>query len=711
MKKQLCPRPDDRGAAMLTVVIAMLFIVVLAVTLLSTSYMGYSVALSHKHDKSTFYSAETEMDLLRAGIHNSVSSAISTAYTDTLKGPDQTQAAFTANFLAALKEDTAAFLSYDSARDTYTYDPSKMTAYLTGQNTANNIPGSVTVSSVKADGTAGNCQVVYTADESLVLKGIRVTYIENGYASSITSDIVIRFPSYNGTAALPYNISSYAIVADTALNCSTDNTTITGSVYAGAVNCGSGKLTFTDGSLFSRGDVTLSGNGSLAFEGSAEGAEFWAENLINNSNSTGDNKGLTIGTNSKRNNVTFVKNDLILGAANASAKIYGSYIGFGGKNAANQNTAERKNNSSSILINGRNAKLDLEDLSRLQLAGVAYIHEDESNAEPIPMGQSIAVKSDQLAYLVPATCLGSDYPTNPYIHATDSTPTLKVSTNVPLWPNSSDAELKKKTLSSYLGALKNGTNYQHGKIVVRHQVVGGANEGLTADCVFIVFTDQASANHYFRDYFNSDQSTAKQYFNNYFAYYKLTDSSNVQTAGNAYTGSYTNITPPDTTPTVPPDDKISLKTYASVAALNASSLYTAYANNSPYDRFLKDPAKIDGKDMVFKRNGKIVAVLSNAGLDSADYPSTAEDPILLISTSSITVSAGNPLYGVAVTKTLTLNANVTYGALNYAGLSSAKTDDGRLLSDYLSIGSVDSASTQDSWNIDQLVTYQNWKKS
>ena len=77
--------------------------------------------------------------------------------------------------------------------------------------------------------------------------------------------------------------------------------------------------------------------------------------------------------------------------------------------------------SSAILVNGTDTEIYLNELKNLTLAGNSYISltkakdgitgEDgvsNTGVQDVMMGQSIAVKSDQLAYLVPAQCSGVD---------------------------------------------------------------------------------------------------------------------------------------------------------------------------------------------------------------------------------------------------------------------------------------------------------------
>lgn len=71
--------------------------------------------------------------------------------------------------------------------------------------------------------------------------------------------------------------------------------------------------------------------------------------------------------------------------------------------------------SSAIIINGREASLDMSNIRELMLAGTAYINTQAivnssgvgTENSNVPMGESISVKGDQIAYLVPPECIGT----------------------------------------------------------------------------------------------------------------------------------------------------------------------------------------------------------------------------------------------------------------------------------------------------------------
>lgn len=67
---------DDRGSAIVVVIIAMALIGILASAILWSSYMNYMIKLADIRNKNSFYSAETVMEQIMAGMQHEASAAI-----------------------------------------------------------------------------------------------------------------------------------------------------------------------------------------------------------------------------------------------------------------------------------------------------------------------------------------------------------------------------------------------------------------------------------------------------------------------------------------------------------------------------------------------------------------------------------------------------------------------------------------------------------
>ena len=706
MKKGRNIKPDNRGAAMITVVIAILFIAALGVALLSVSYLGYAVTLSQKTGKDNFYDAEQALDDIRAGVHDDASDALANAYTETLKNHASRlksdpaydpQKTFSDSFVAELKKMP---LMQKNGTDTYSAKalysmitpPANCTVTVlgySGGDSENDQPGFVSVQTGKDEKGADICT-------ALTLKDVAVK-CENAknYEMTVTSDITIKVPDFNVAASVPHSLKEFSVVANTKLDKNAGGSSvIAGNVYAGAVNIGNGgnQLTFINGDLLTRGDITVSDSAKFFFCSTGESElatrELWTRNIkLDGSSSAFKTCG----------GKTYVANDLSVTGAGCTVTLAGEYTGFGGDTAGTANA--NKDNSSSILIGGKGTTLQIDSLSRLTLAGVSFIDvTGQQNNAAIPMGQSIAVKSDQLAYLAPAGCLGSGYPTNPYAYAGDTAPALTVYMDTPLWPNTKMTNAKgealnTKTIVDYLGnpIAKGSVSFEKGEVSVRYSQSHIAY-------VFLGFENQSAANAYFRDYCAANPENISQYFRYYLSGdLKLGDK--VVSAGNTYSFNGT------------------LKQNDASAAVSAKGPADLYKDKSvsPYSSFVKnEPAIKDTYQL--KSGGNVVAIVTNA-----DYTCDSQSPAnlqLIVSTGDVTINKN--FSGVVIAKgTVTVNGSIgtkegetwVPPSTDWQTLLNATTGDGKKLSDFLGNGSASSGSGTNKWDIGDLVVYGNWRKS
>ena len=122
---------------MLTVVIAIMFIVLLGTALLTASYLGFAVTMTERSGQRNFYDASTAMDDIRAYVHTQSSDALARAYTDTLKNYStnkktagyDAQADFSQKFVAELESNTSGFIT-KAANNTYQANLSALQAQL-----------------------------------------------------------------------------------------------------------------------------------------------------------------------------------------------------------------------------------------------------------------------------------------------------------------------------------------------------------------------------------------------------------------------------------------------------------------------------------------------------------------------------------------------------------------------------------------------------
>ena len=415
MRKRL----NDKGSALVTVIVACAVIGLLAVVSLWASLINYQMKITDTKVKSNFYSAETVLDQICVGLQSNVSDAYNKAYTTTMQkysalSEDERNNMFireyVENICLALKSTTVGDRNYNMSLlksyvdsnllDTTTYPYVEIT--------------SLTASEDSDDG------LMSTYDSGVVLKGIKVVFVDaEGFSSVIETDISLNIPEMKFVTAedMP-DTFSYSMIANSGIELkgSGSNVNVNGSVYAGspyAVSVSNPevmsfnlkdigiKLTLADSKyLIAEGTINISD--SSVFSVAADN-QLWTDNIQ-----------VGGGTDVHLRGSSYVSDDLTLGGN--SPKVYlgeggtGRYVGYG-------NNTNRAADSSAIIINGKNSTLDMSGLDDLFVAGYSFIqtssiandravsYEDNND---VRMGESISLKGNQIGYLIPGECIGVD---------------------------------------------------------------------------------------------------------------------------------------------------------------------------------------------------------------------------------------------------------------------------------------------------------------
>ena len=683
---------DQRGSAMLTVIIAMLFIIILGTSLLFAAYSGYMVKITQRADTKNFYTASAALDDIRDGLQQKVGDAVKAAYTDTLAAkPDvgtedyqtyNAQTVFQKKFyeqVKSIKTDGSNELIAQENKS-YQYHPNALISFITDKtstytlNDGKNTPGTAELS---ADG------------KSFTLKDVRVKCVNaKNYESTVSADITIKLPEFTVGSRASAAIGTTVIVASKGLNKTTGASAVSdGDVYVGGNNASSDiavsnsgtTLDFSGCTVTCTGDVKVNAGGTLNFTpGTNANSPLWARNITLSGKESKANLGGRIS----------VKNDLTLGGSLDSVKLSGSYYGFGSGSTADD--------SSAIVVNGKTCSMDLSDLSTLSIAGVSFINATKAanpNTSTSPdttaslrTGQSVATKPDQLAYLVPVSCL-SGCTTNPVVLKNSTTSlTVTLKTTEVLWTTGTGD----KTLKSY-----GITDASQLKIVYPQDT------GLAF--VFMSFQDQASANAYYADYYkygSFNGVSAPDYLKQYLTL--KGSATTYATAGSAYAGSTVSLVPAS-------------------AAISAGSEWTAIVNTDYFAEYV-DRAKLSqltqNKEYRFTSGDSIAVVTNNADITANGtevtggpyvFDSKTEDYSkihLIVASGDVTINA--PFTGTIICDgTVTIGANVT-AALN-VDLADAKNG-ATPLTDYVRAFTASRQASSDAWALNNLVVYENWKK-
>ena len=114
---------DDRGSAIVIVIIAMAMIGILATTLLWMAYMNYMIKIADVRNKNSFYSAEEVVEQIMAGLQHTSADAVGVAYRDVMANweslgtQDNRYSAFAAAYmdtvLESLQDDSLGRDYYD----------------------------------------------------------------------------------------------------------------------------------------------------------------------------------------------------------------------------------------------------------------------------------------------------------------------------------------------------------------------------------------------------------------------------------------------------------------------------------------------------------------------------------------------------------------------------------------------------------------------
>ena len=426
---------DNRGSSIIIVIIAMAMIGILATTLLWMSYMNYMIKISDMRNKESFYSAEEVVEQIMAGLQNTSSTAVSTAYKEVMANWDglgSEENRFST--FATVYLDTVVEQLKDPSRGTDYYDRDKLKEYVdadifNGASATTGVDNAAWEHGNDPAASEGEPKMEKVNDNSIILHNIYVSYTaDDGRVSVVQTDICLDVPKLIFTQAGSIDrLYDYVLIGNQGIEAAGGSGTIQmeGSIYAGADEHNKGGLTVNAATTLTVDQAKqVISKGDIKVEGPQAG--FVVHDVLNENNSIyARNLDLNSGTISLDGS-TYVANDLSLNGAGSKVTLSQAYYGYG-TSTYNGLTGEPdidSANSSAIIINGRNSTVDMTGIKKLLIAGRAYIGNSATRTEaeqkqeqieagtltptqPVMMGESIAVKGNQIAYLVPAECIGT----------------------------------------------------------------------------------------------------------------------------------------------------------------------------------------------------------------------------------------------------------------------------------------------------------------
>lgn len=387
---------DNTGSSMVIVIVAIAFVGILGATIMWMSLNNYLMKTTDAKQKKSFYSAEVVMEQIVAGLQKEASDAVEIAYRNVLQnysGKTESERGdyFRTEFLKYVREG----LKGDSLEQ---YKLETLKGYVDSDllNDSTRVL------------TGSGKMVAY--DTYVILEDLELKFEDDqGYISVIKTDLKISMPKIDFTqsSSMP-EIFDFCLVANESLESQLtggEKATVKGSVYGGEKGMKlAGDWTFLKaGMIVTDADILLDADNTKLTIGKDEDIPMvWAENLVL------EHGEVTL------NAKTYIADDLTIGGRNVKVVLRQEYYGYG-------NSLSESGKSSSFVINGLNSTLDMSKLDKLLLAGHAYIgtskavseeaqaafpNVEYANNADILMGESIAVKGNQIAYLVPDECIG-----------------------------------------------------------------------------------------------------------------------------------------------------------------------------------------------------------------------------------------------------------------------------------------------------------------
>ena len=461
MRRLKIKKLNNQGSTFILAVLVITLLTTLALALANASISNMMMKSVDRGSKKTFYTAESLLDQIRAGVgHDSVknlASAYQTVLTNlvdsaegTMTDNDKANENLKKNYIDnVLNTVTAGELDFDADDDedgvvtsegAVNIDAIKAatTSYISGK-----IEGYGDKAEIKS---IGHIKAYKEASEgykwAVIIEDVSVSYKEEKAGeilfSNITADLLIEYPNttidFTTTNRLT-DFIDYSLIADNNINISGKTVNVNSSVYAGDL-IDIGPTRYDDPSPVKGADVTFKpsatgtyinvvcgGNddeysgtirvgGNATFQSSAkfESANIWCTNLATrkmfdtNSGTTEDaTAGAVIDIDA--NCSTFVRDDLSVDAQKSQVTIRGEYYGYMIEGVS---TPAGHKESSALIVNGRNSVVNIAT-KYLWLGGRAYI--DFKSAGTYLTGESLALKGDQEAYLIPADYLGKGFST------------------------------------------------------------------------------------------------------------------------------------------------------------------------------------------------------------------------------------------------------------------------------------------------------------
>lgn len=411
---------DDSGSAFVVVALGIMCVSIIGATVLSLA-TNYAVTVIVDHySTDNFYQTEGLIAEVRSGIEELAGDCNEKAYMNVIENYSKATGSMRADYGKQYLGDIVAKLT----NSVITWDGTDQPERSFQMDIIKKMSTNPSALSSKYGGDTLHYKFNFddsTKEMSLTIKGLKIDCTdEAGYENKIETDIELTVPDYNFEGDDTFNqLKDYIVISDDELSVvnsvggqpdSVKGAYFDGNVYTGGVQNSDeyqvgidiksqAKAKFNSRQIISRGDLSLLTGSNV----SISGGDLWIKNIL--LASAGDSGSLLSSRLDLIDN-TYVLNDLSIDDNNAVVNLGGKYYGYS-YSEENSDTvgAQNAKYSSAILVNGMNTTLLSDSLNKLILSGRTFVSRNDKNGAPlvsdIKMGESLAVRSNQIAYLLP----------------------------------------------------------------------------------------------------------------------------------------------------------------------------------------------------------------------------------------------------------------------------------------------------------------------
>lgn len=537
----------NSGSSIVIVIIAMAMIGILATTLLWMSYINYKIKVNDIRNKNSFYSAETVMEQILAGLQKESSDAVAIAYKETLSRWDQdddgiqSEANHYSSFASMYLDTLVKQLKNKEKGDGY-YNRDTLRNYVDSEIWKNVNESAWNNGTDETDASKAKAPVMELVNgNSLILRNVFVSYMDGDRLSIVSTDLCLDVPQivFTKSSSSIDDLYDYLLIGNQGISLTQGSGQVTGdgSIYAGTDDKGKGGIIINPASslainngryVISKGEIDVVGPGAgfIVRDAKETGSSVYAKSL--------DLQSGTISLDSK----TYIANDLTLSGNGSRATLTKEYYGYGTSTATGlEGDPTDQENSSAIIINGQNSTVDMSGVNTLMLAGRAYIGtnttkeeldqnaaaavEDagKKNEKAVLMGESITVKGGQIAYLVPTECLGIY---NGETIIGQNPLTQDQATKMQAYKDQYGTDFKEVDFTRPVSRLGGQSLASFGVADMDHirkvstQYVGGGTESKSLTYYYLVMNADNAAKYYQTYYLNgSNKESIDHYFKKY----------------------------------------------------------------------------------------------------------------------------------------------------------------------------------------------------